>query len=148
MREVVNDLRLEGEGDRPITEMVDTLVRRNRTMAKDVEISLDVEEGVPAAPLGETGAQASRIIQEALTNARRHAGAKRISVGLRMDGDALIAEVADDGVGIGPETLPGVGLGSMRERVAIIGGDLEIESEKERGTKVRLRIPLAEGAQG
>jgi PAS domain S-box-containing protein len=148
LREVVNDLRLEGEGDRPITEMVDTLVRRNRTMAKDVEISLDVEEGVPAAPLGETGAQASRIIQEALTNARRHAGAKRISVGLRMDGDALIAEVADDGVGIGPETLPGVGLGSMRERVAIIGGDLEIESEKERGTKVRLRIPLAEGAQG
>jgi signal transduction histidine kinase len=65
-----------------------------------------------------------------------------------MDGDDLLAEVSDDGVGFGPETLPGVGLGSMRERAAIIGGDLEIESAKERGTKVRLRIPLAEGAQG
>jgi signal transduction histidine kinase len=65
-----------------------------------------------------------------------------------MDGPELIAEVADDGVGFGPETLPGVGLGSMRERVAIIGGDLEIESERERGTIVRLRVPLPEGVQG
>jgi signal transduction histidine kinase len=109
---------------------------------------MDVSERVPAAPLGETGTQASRIIQEALTNARRHSQAKRISVSLRMDGPDLIAEVADDGVGLGSETLPGVGLSSMRERVAIIGGDLEIESEKEWGTRVRLRIPLSEGGQG
>jgi signal transduction histidine kinase len=117
-------------------------------MARNVEISMDVEERVPATPLGETGTQASRIIQEALTNARRHASAKMISVSLRMDGPDLIAEVADDGVGFAPETLPGVGLGSMRERVAIIGGDLKIESEKGWGTSVRLRIPLAEGVQG
>jgi signal transduction histidine kinase len=148
LREVVNDLRIEEEEGRPFREIVESVVRRNRTMAKHVEISMDVEERVPATPLGETGMQASRIIQEALTNARRHAGAKRISVDLRMDGDDLIAEVSDNGVGFGPETLPGVGLGSMRERAAIIGGDLEIESAEERGTKVRLRIPRAEGAQG
>ena len=148
LREVVNDLRLEEEEGRPFREIVESVVRRNRTMAKDVEISMDVEERVPDTLLGETGMQASRIIQEALTNARRHAGAKRISVGLRMDGDDLIVEVADEGVGFGPETLPGVGLGSMRERAAVIGGDLEIESAKKRGTKVRLRIPLAEGGQG
>jgi signal transduction histidine kinase len=65
-----------------------------------------------------------------------------------MDGPDLIAEVADDGVGLGSETLPGVGLSSMRERVAIIGGDLEIESEKERGTRVRLRVARVEGVQG
>jgi len=148
LRVVVNDLRLEVEEGRPFTEMLESLVRRNQMMAKHVEISLDVGERVPATPLGEIGTQASRIIQEALTNARRHAGAKRISVSLRMDGADLIAEVADDGVGFGPETLPGVGLGSMRERVAIIGGDLEIESEKEWGTSVRLRIPLPEGVKG
>src|SRR5829696_7396105 len=148
LREVVNDLRLEEEEGRPFREIVESVVRRNRTMAKDVEISMDVEERVPDTLLGETRMQASRIIQEALTNARRHAGAKRISVGLRMDGDDLIVEVADEGVGFGPETLPGVGLGSMRERAAVIGGDLEIESAKKRGTKVRLRIPLAEGGQG
>jgi signal transduction histidine kinase len=148
LREVVNDLRIEDEDGRPFAEMVESLVRRNRTMAKHVEISMDVGDRVPATPLGEIGTQASRLMQEALTNARRHAGAKRISVSLRMDGLELIAEVADDGVGFGPETLPGVGLSSMRERAAVIGCDLEIESEKEWGTRVRLRIPLSEGLQG
>jgi signal transduction histidine kinase len=147
LREVVNDLRLEDEDGRRFAEVVESLVRRNRTMAKHVEISMEVGERVPATPLGETGMQASRIIQEALTNARRHSGAKRISVSLRMDGPELIAEVADDGVGFGPETLPGVGLSSMRERAAVIGGDLEIDSEKGWGTSVRLRIPLSEGVQ-
>ena len=148
LREVVNDLRLEDEEGRPFAEVVESLVRRNRTMAKHVEISMEVEGWVPSTPLGETGMQASRIIQEALTNARRHSGAKRISVSLRMDGPELIAEVADDGVGFGSETLPGVGLSSMRERAAVIGGDLEIDSEKGWGTRVRLRIPLSEGVQG
>jgi PAS domain S-box-containing protein len=148
LREVVNDLRIEDEEDRPFAEVVESLVRRNRTMAKNVEISMDVGELVPATTLGEAGTQASRVIQEALTNARRHSGAKRISVSLRMEGHDLIAEVADAGVGLGSETLPGVGLRSMRERVAIIGGDLEIESEKDWGTRVRVRIPLAEGGQG
>src|SRR5829696_5462761 len=148
LREVVNNLRIEDEDGRPFAEVVESLVRRNRTMAKTVEISLEVGERVPATPLGETGTQASRLMQEALTNARRHASAKRISVSLGMDGPDLIAAVADDGVGFGPETLPGVGLSSMRERAAVIGGDLEIESEKEWGTRVRLRIPLSEGLQG
>jgi PAS domain S-box-containing protein len=147
LREVVNDLRIEDEDGRPFTEMVESLVRRNQTMAKHVEISLDVGERVTAKPLGVTGTQASRLMQEALTNARRHAGAKRITVGLRMDGPDLIAEVADDGVGFGPETLPGVGLSSMRERAAVIGGDLKIESGKEWGTRVRLQIPLSEDLQ-
>jgi PAS domain S-box-containing protein len=148
LREVVNDLRVEDEGGQPFTEVVEDLVRRNRTMARNVEISLEVGERVPATPLGQTGTQVSRAIQEALTNARRHASAERISVSLRMDGDDLLVEVSDDGVGFGPETTPGVGLGSMRERIAIIGADLEIESEMERGTTVRFRVSLVEGAQG
>ena len=145
LREVVNDLRVEDEGGQPFTEVVEDLVRRNRTMARNVEISLEVGERVPATPLGQTGTQVSRAIQEALTNARRHASAKRISVRVEMEGDDLIAEVSDDGLGFGPETTPGVGLGSMRERIAIIDGDLEIESEREKGTSVRFRVPLAEG---
>ena len=145
LREVVYELRLEDEEGRPFTEIVDFLVRRSRTMLQNVEISLEVGERVPASPLGEIGTQASRVIQEALTNARRHAGAKRISVSLLMDGDDLLAEVSDDGVGFKTESPPGVGLGSMRERVAIIGGDLEIESEVGRGTSVRLRVPLPKG---
>jgi PAS domain S-box-containing protein len=143
LREVVNDLRLEDEEGRPFTEMVESLIRRNRTMAKRAEIDLHMEENVPSVPLGETGAQISRVIQEALTNARRHARATNISVSLRMDEEDLVAEVSNDGRGFDPETPPGVGLASMRERAVLIVGELEIESKPERGTSVRLRAPLS-----
>ena len=142
LREVVNDLRLEDEEGRPFTEMVESLVRRNRTMARKVEVSLHIGEQVPSTPLGETGMQVSRVIQEALTNARRHSGANGISVSLRLDGEDLLAEVSDDGRGFDPETPRGVGLRSMRERAALCGGELEVKSEPERGTNVRLRVPL------
>jgi PAS domain S-box-containing protein len=148
LREVVNDLRLEDEEGRPFTEMIESLIRRNRTMTRKAEIVLHLADEVPSVPLGETGTQVSRVVQEALTNARRHASAKRISVSVWMDGDDLLAEVSDDGAGFELEAPSGVGLGSMRERVAIIGGDLEIESERELGTTVRFRVSLAEGVQG
>ena len=145
LREVVNDLRLEDKEDQPFADIVESLVRRNRLMVRDFEIRLEVGEQVPSVPLGETGTQVSRIIQEALTNARRHSGARKVSVDLKIDGGDLLVEVADDGQGFGRETSPGVGLGSMRERTALIGGELEIESEPGRGTSVRLRVPLPEG---
>ena len=145
LREVVNNLRLEDEEDRPFPEIVGALVRRSRTMAPALGISLEVGEQVPPAPLGETGTQVSRIIQEALTNARKHSEAMRVSVSVKMDRGDLHVEVSDDGRGFGSESSPGVGLSSMRERAAIIGGELEIESEAEQGTRVRLRAPLPQG---
>jgi signal transduction histidine kinase len=120
-------------------------VRRNRILARDVPVTLEVGERVPRVPLGDTTTQVSRVIQEALTNARRHSGAKRIVVSVRMEGDNLLAEITDDGAGFGPDTSPGVGLGSMRERAALVGGELEIESEVGRGTSVRLKVPLPQG---
>jgi signal transduction histidine kinase len=107
-----------------------------------------VGEDFPSVPLGETGTELSRIIQEAITNARRHSGAKRISVSLKMKGSDLLAEVSDDGRGFGPNAPAGVGLSSMRERAAVIGGELEIQSEPGQGTRVRSRVPLPQGAQG
>jgi len=145
LREVVNDLRLEDEEDRPFTEIVGSLVRRSRTMAPRLEISLEVGEQVPSALLGETGTQVSRVIQEALTNVRRHAEATRVSVSVKMDRDLDEKFAPDDGKGFGSESSPGMGLSSMRERAALIGGELEIESEVEQGTRIRLRVPLPQG---
>ena len=141
LRDAVNDLRLEEERDRPFPEMVKSLVRRNRARTPACEITLEVEDGFPSTPLGETGAQLSRVVQEAITNARRHSGASRVSVTLKIEGEDLVAEVSDDGQGIGPDTKPGVGLSGMRERAAIIGGTLTIDSEAGRGTRVNLRVP-------
>jgi PAS domain S-box-containing protein len=148
LREAVDDLRLEDEEGRPFPELVESLVRRVRTMARDVETSLEVEEGFPTASLGETGTQLLRIIQEAVTNARRHSGAKRVSVSLRIEGSNLVSEISDNGRGFGSETSPGMGLRSMRERAALIGGELEIESEPGQGTSVQVRLPLPQGILG
>ena len=145
LREVVHDLRVEDGEDRPFAEVVEAVVRRNRVLARDAEVTLEAGEGIPQEPLGETGTQVSRVIQEALTNVRRHSGAKRISVGLRMEGEDLLVEITDDGVGFRPDASPGVGVDSMRERAALVGGELEIESEEGRGTSVRLRVPLPQG---
>ena len=142
LRNAVNDLRLEEEQDRPFPELVEYLVQRNRTMVRGYEISLEVTEGFPFAPLGEVGTQMLRIIREALTNARRHSGALNVIVTLKVEEEDMVAEVSDDGQGFGVGTSPGVGLKSMRERAAALGGKLEIESAVGQGTRVRLRVPV------
>ena len=84
-----------------------------------------------------------RVAQEALSNAARHSGAERISVLLRRreDGDVTL-EVADDGCGFAfDESEGGLGIGGMRERALLIGGELTIESRPSRGTTVRLTVP-------
>jgi PAS domain S-box-containing protein len=142
LRAAVNDLRVEDERDRPFPDLVESLVERNRGMARGYDIILEVEEGFPTASFGDAGTEILRVLQEALTNARRHSGARNVQVKLSKDGDELVAEVADDGRGFEPGTEPGVGLRSMRERAAALGGKLEIESEVGEGTRVRLRVSI------
>jgi len=103
---------------------------------------LEVEEGFPSSALGEAGIELLRILQEALTNARRHSGARDVLVSLKLEGNDLVAEVSDDGRGFGPEIALGVGLRSMRERASALGGRLEAESEPGEGTMVRIRVPM------
>ncbi len=142
LRAAVHDLRLDDELDRPLSELVESLVERHRGMARGQQIGLEVKEGFPSEPLGEVGAQLLRVLQEALTNARRHSGANSVLVSLRSEGNDLVAEISDDGRGFEPETVPGVGLRSMRERAIALGGTLEFESQPRNGTRVRLRVPM------
>ncbi|HEX5526086.1 MAG TPA: sensor histidine kinase [Solirubrobacterales bacterium] len=84
-----------------------------------------------------------RVAQEALTNAARHSGAKRIEVRLRRaeDGGVLL-DVADDGRGFAfDESERGLGIGGMRERALLVGGELTIESRPGAGTTVHLTVP-------
>jgi two-component system sensor histidine kinase DegS len=69
-------------------------------------------------------------------------------VSLRLEGDELVAEVSDDGQGFDPKGPAGIGLRSMRERTAVLGGRLEIESEPGEGTRVRLRAPIRRVPRG
>jgi len=88
-----------------------------------------------------------RVVQEALTNIAKHARAGEVSVILsRLDGHAMVV-VEDNGVGFDPVTATAGRLGilGMRERVTLLGGDLEIESALDVGTTISIRIPLDNG---
>jgi PAS domain S-box-containing protein len=91
-----------------------------------------------------------RAIQESLTNIGRHAGAKSAWVVLGVENGAIHVEVEDDGRGIAPEDLAkarSLGLKGMRERIAYLGGSLEIARAPRGGTRLRLRVPLRGLAQ-
>ena len=88
---------------------------------------------------------AYRIAKEAMVNARKHAGARHVTVAIgRRDGGVEV-RVTDDGKGIQPDDLraqPGhLGVTSMRDRAEVAGGWLHVESPPEGGTVVRLWLP-------
>ena len=88
-----------------------------------------------------------RVVQEAVSNAVRHAQATQIGVELRRGRHQIVVTVSDDGVGFDPEGtfLDGAGLGlvGMEERARLVGGTLQIDSRRDEGTEITLRIPLA-----
>lgn len=91
-----------------------------------------------------------RVIQEALTNVAKHARANMVSVVISRDDRTAVAIIEDDGCGF-DLSLAGagrLGIVGMRERVALAGGELELESRKGGGTTVIARIPLASEALG
>jgi signal transduction histidine kinase len=86
-----------------------------------------------------------RGLQEAMHNAMKHSGAKRITVRLTGSDHDLNLEEIDDGVGFDVEAsklAAGLGLISMRERTHLIGGEFEIWSTPGRGTKITARAPI------
>ncbi len=83
-----------------------------------------------------------RVAQEALSNAARHAGAGHVAVSLRRGPDGVELSVSDDGRGFAfDESERGLGIGGMRERALLVGGELRIESRPGHGTTVRLTVP-------
>ncbi len=95
--------------------------------------------------LPEVQAQLIRIVQEALSNVRKHAHAQQVWIACREDSSDLLLEVRDDGEGFAPEDVAGpsqYGLRGMRERADLIGADFQIISQPNQGTILRLRLPL------
>ena len=90
-----------------------------------------------------------RIVQESLTNIMRHAGASKVNVNLERKGKTLTLEVIDDGVGIPEKRIidtKSLGLIGIRERVLLLGGEVDIAGKQGEGTRVRVTLPLGERA--
>jgi signal transduction histidine kinase len=116
------------------------------TVKKQLGLAVSFERsGAPATVDSGVGIHVYRILQEALSNAARHAGVDRVWVRLRYFPDALELEVEDHGSGLRPQAARrGLGLVAMRERAELVGGTLEFSRPDEGGTRVRLRVPLEE----
>jgi PAS domain S-box-containing protein len=149
LRGAIYDLRLTAEEDRPFPELLTALVDLHRARAVDADLELRVGPGAPADPLGKRGTEILRIAGEAMTNARRHAGARQMRVTVSGSTERLRIDISDDGrgfdTGAALATGEGTGLQGMRERAALLDGDLEIVSEPGAGTLVRLSVPLTGG---
>ena len=107
-----------------------------------------------SGPVPEIGARAQaellRIVQEAMTNVRKHADATVVRVNVHTDGELRLT-VTDNGHGFRPENVSaGFGLESMRQRAAVIGAQFSITSEPQNGTRVELAMPIRrkEGTHG
>jgi PAS domain S-box-containing protein len=144
LRSAIYDLRHERE--RPFVKSVESLVELNRQLTPERNVALEIEEGFPKVLPAEVGVELLRVLQEALTNTRRHSRARSVEVGLRAEGDAVLAGVIDDGRGFDTGSVrAGVGLSAMRERVEALGGEIEVKSRPGQGTEVTVRVPLGDG---
>jgi signal transduction histidine kinase len=90
-----------------------------------------------------------RIFQELLTNIEKHAQATKVTVNVTRRGNTLIISVADNGRGFPPDAAlefsyenPGIGLSAINERLLMLGGQLEIASQENGGSRIQITIPL------
>jgi signal transduction histidine kinase len=144
MRRLLGILRGANEGTelapQPGLERLDALAQQVREAGLPVEVSI---EGEPVAVPAGLDLSAYRVVQEALTNALKHAGPARAEVRVRYEPDAIALEIANDGARVAEGGGARQGLPGMRERVAFYGGTLDAGPRAGGGGYVvRARIPL------
>ncbi|HEY3541727.1 MAG TPA: histidine kinase [Gaiellaceae bacterium] len=143
MRRMLGVVRSDGTASlapQPTLRDVERLVANVREAGLPVDLRV---EGEPIALAPGIDLSAFRIVQEALTNALKHAGDARAVVTLRYVRDRVEVEILDDGDGAGAGGGSGNGLIGMRERVAVWGGELEARRRDEGGFLVRATLPAA-----
>lgn len=145
LRRLSHELRpiiLDNLGLRPALEFLAQGVSRR------TGLGITVEGGTDGRLPSSVETALYRIVQEALNNATKHAQATSVVVTLQRDGQRIRCTTTDDGVGfdltsvLARERKQGLGLIGMRERIASVGGRLQIDSAPGRGTKIEVEIPL------
>lgn len=142
LRALITELRPAALDDLGVGPALRSLIQRAETI-HGVDVELDIALDEAAGRLSdEIETAVYRLVQEALSNVGKHAGAHRASVSVREEGDGVSVEVVDDGVGFDAEVpSDGFGLVGMRERVALVGGTLTVERAVPTGTRVRAQLP-------
>jgi signal transduction histidine kinase len=127
--------------------LVPALHWQAREVSRRTGMRIDVDaEDVPDELPDEYKTCVYRVVQEALQNSSRHAGAHSVRILVRQHPDRVALTVRDDGRGFDAERVRGLGLLGMEERAKHLGGTFEIESRPGRGTELRIELPLARRA--
>ncbi|HXH40668.1 MAG TPA: GAF domain-containing sensor histidine kinase [Thermoanaerobaculia bacterium] len=144
VRESIVDLRTLPSPTRSLEDVLREYVGRWKEQTEvSTELVVDGDLGIPNG----IELQVVRIIQESLTNVRKHAKATTARIEVRRQNDALFLTVSDNGVGLeqagrSRSVFPRFGLSTMRERAESIGGTFSIEGAPGGGTVVRVEVPL------
>lgn len=140
LRLMLYGLRSEDEYDTDVVANIRTLVDRFSEMT-GIAVDVAAPESPLVLPLHKS-VEMRRIVGEALNNVARHAQASMVHVTIQVVEQTLVVTVRDDGRGMQPLlATPGIGMRGMRERAAVIGARLTIDST-EPGTRVRLALPM------
>jgi signal transduction histidine kinase len=146
LRALITDLRPAALDELGAQAAVEALAERASRHGIEVDVSIDLahergQESTRHTPELETAMY--RIVQEALTNATKHGGARRAVVEIHEDDETVHLEVRDDGAGFDPAAeTDGFGLLGMRERVELLNGTLLLDSTPGRGTTVCASFPV------
>jgi signal transduction histidine kinase len=142
VRRLAVELRPAALDDFGLAPAIERLVDTHRQDAS-VDIDLEVQLGDDRLP-ADVETTMYRIVQEALTNVANHAAATRISILMTRTETAAVLVVEDDGQGFDlADTTSRLGITGMRERVALVGGRLKVETATGAGTTIAAEIPLA-----
>ncbi|HST67291.1 MAG TPA: sensor histidine kinase [Mycobacteriales bacterium] len=147
LRHLITELRPAALDDLGLSAPLQALARRTEQLSGvrvTVHVSLRYADGeVSTRLVPDVELAVYRVVQEALSNVRRHAGATRATVTVVEDDDSVVAEISDDGRGFDPDRAAGFGLSGMRERAELAHGRLDVlpVSSAGGGTTVRLVVP-------
>ena len=145
VREGILALRTQVGAERSLSDALHEFISEfQHQLGQSAKVHLEIPGVLNLTPLQEV--QVLRIVQEALTNARKHSQSKSVWVVLAQRKEGLEIEVRDDGRGFNPLAVkrgewPHLGLQTMQERADAAGGTFQIDSAPHRGTKVRVSIP-------
>jgi PAS domain S-box-containing protein len=142
-RRLIGGLRPPALDELGIVEVIESLAAEARAFIQQVDFHHQLRHG-RLPPAIET--TIFRIVQESLSNARKHANAKAVTIALdQPDAGHVSIVVRDDGVGFEPRLVPQdrFGLEGIRQRARLFGSEAEISSAPEKGTTIRVILPLA-----
>ncbi|MFZ3102891.1 MAG: ATP-binding protein [Desulfitobacteriaceae bacterium] len=159
LNEVIKGLRLYIQGlEMPDNEqglqalLVETIDQVREQTGLEIELNFELDWNALKLQVDGVGGrerQLRQIVREALTNVVQHAGASKADVDIKLDGNSIMLVVKDDGRGIGDniefrdeQARKHMGIQNMRARARLLGGTMELFSQKGKGTKLEIKIPI------